>query len=101
MNSGFLHRINPSKPVIVNFYADWCVPCNQIPLALKEVKQELKGIHILKVNVEENPFIAGQYNVRRLPALMVFLSGKPEWKGEGIHSASELKTILSRQMDKN
>jgi thioredoxin 1 len=101
VNDRFLHKINSSMPVVVDFYADWCVPCKQIPPVLKELKQELKSFRIVKVNVDINPFIAGQYNVRRLPTLMVFLNGKPVWTGEGLQSIGELKAILSRQAGKN
>ena len=82
MNSRFLQKINSSMPVVVDFYADWCGPCKQVPPVLKALKQELKGIKILKVNVDINPFIAGHYNVRRLPTIMVFMQGQPVWTGE-------------------
>ena len=101
MSPRFFNKINSSMPVVVDFYADWCVPCKQVPPVLKALKQELKGIKILMVNVDINPFIAGKYKVRRLPTIMVFMQGQPVWTGEGIHSAIELKKILIREMGRN
>src|SRR6056297_1873498 len=98
MNPRFLHKINSSRPVIVDFYADWCGPCKHVPQVLEEVKQEMRCIRVLKVNVDEHPFIAGHYRVRNLPTLMVFMNGEPVWTGEGLRSVRELKSILCRQI---
>lgn len=98
MNGRFLQRINCSRPVIVDFYADWCAPCKQVAPVLQQVKQELGGIRILKVNVDLHPVIAGHYNIRRLPTIMVFMHGKPVWTGEGVHSAGEIKAVLSKEI---
>lgn len=101
MNPRFLQKINSSKPVVVDFYADWCVPCKQVTPVLKALKQELKGIRIVKVNVDINPFIAGKYNVRRLPTIMVFIAGEPVWSGEGLYSTRELRSILVQELSRD
>lgn len=98
MNPRFLQIINSSKPVLVDFYADWCLPCKQVPPVLKKVKEELGQVKIIKVDVDKNPFIASRYKVNNLPTLMVFKDGKPLWTGEGVFSAEELKAIISHRL---
>lgn len=98
MNQRFLHIIKSRKPVLVDFYADWCGPCKEIPPVLKKVKQELKDVRIVKVNVDRNPFIASRYKVNRLPTLIVFKEGEPIWTHEGIFCAEKLKSILQSKM---
>ncbi len=101
MNQRFLHIINSSNPVLVDFYADWCGPCKEVPPVLKKVKEELKGVRIVKVNVDKNPFIASHYKVHRIPTLIVFMKGEPLWTGEGVFSVEELKSILHSRIEKN
>lgn len=98
MNPRFLQIINSSKPVLVDFYADWCIPCKQIPPVLKKVKEELGQVKIVKVDVDKNPFIASRYKVNNIPTLMIFKDGKPLWTGEGVYSADELKTIIRHRL---
>jgi len=98
VNQRFLHIIKSRKPVLVDFYADWCGPCKEIPPVLKKVKQELKDVRIIKVNVDRNPFIASRYKVNRLPTLIVFKEGEPIWTHEGIFCPEKLKTILQSKM---
>jgi thioredoxin 1 len=98
VNQRFLHIIKSPKPVLVDFYADWCGPCKEMPPVLKKVKQELKDVRIIKVNVDRNPFIANRYKVNRLPTLIVFKDGEPIWTHEGIFCPEKLKTILRSKM---
>ncbi len=98
MNPRFLHIINSSKPVLVDFYADWCIPCKEVPSVLKKVKEELSGVKIVKVDVDKNPFIASHFKINRIPTLIFFKEGKPLWTGEGVYSAEELKTILMHRL---
>lgn len=101
MNPRFLQIINSSKPVLVDFYADWCVPCKQMPPVLKKVKEELGQVKIVKVDVDKNPFIASRYKINNIPTLMIFKEGKPVWSGEGVFSAEELKTIILNRLEED
>ncbi|MBW6536657.1 MAG: thioredoxin family protein [Mariniphaga sp.] len=101
MNQRFLHIIKSSKPVLVDFYADWCGPCKEVPSMLKKVKKEVKGVRIVKVNVDNNPFIASRFNVNRLPTLIVFKNGEPIWTHEGIFCPEKLKSVLRSPMNEN
>lgn len=98
MNPRFLQIINSSKPVLVDFYADWCIPCKQMPSVLKKVKEELGQVKIVKVDVDKNPFIASRYKINSIPTLMIFKDGKALWTGEGVFSAEELKTIILHRL---
>ncbi len=96
MNRRFYDIIGSSKPVLVDFYTDWCMPCKQMEPVLKSIKGELKdNIRIIKVNVDNNPFIASRYHIRAVPTLMIFQCGKQLWSGSGLRSPDELKRLLT------
>ena len=64
-------------PVLVDFWAEWCIPCKLIAAALAEISEEYKGkIKIGKLNVDEHPDVAFQYQVRGIPNLKIFKGGK-------------------------
>lgn len=97
MNGRFINIINSEIPVLVDFYADWCGPCKQMPPILKDVKSDLKEcIKIIKVNVDKNPFIATKYQIRSIPTIIIFKNGEPIWTGVGLHQANELKSIIRK-----
>jgi len=96
----FLSIINSDKPVLVDFFAEWCSPCKQMSPILKEVKSELKdNVRIIKVDVDKNPMIASRYQIRNIPTVMVFKNGKPLWTGVGLQLANELKTVLNQHIN--
>lgn len=94
MNRRFFQKLKSSKPVIVDFYADWCRPCKDVSAVLKNVKKEVKGFRLLKVNVENNPLIVSHFKIRRLPTVLVFKNGEPVWSNEGELCPEELKKVL-------
>lgn len=100
MIAKFKNIISSNRPVLVDFYADWCGPCKQMPPILKQVKDELReNIRIIKVNVDKNPAIATQYQIRSIPTLMIFKDGEEKWKGMGVRSAQEIKMLVQQQLD--
>jgi len=72
------------KPVLVDFRAEWCGPCRALEPVLKEVAAEnLDKITVAKVNVDENPDIARQFDIMSIPTLIVFQNGQPVHRFQG------------------
>ncbi|PTN09759.1 thioredoxin [Mangrovibacterium marinum] len=95
----FKNIIKSEKPVVVDFYADWCQPCKEIQPVLSELKSNFKQrIRVLKVNVDYNPNIANLYRVKSIPTVMVFKSGDLQWSKEGLVLLPELSGVLSQYL---
>ena len=69
--------IESSKPVLVDFWAEWCGPCKQIGPALEQISDEMGDqVTVAKVNIDENPDTPGKFHVRGIPTLMIFKDGQ-------------------------
>ncbi|KAK9096404.1 hypothetical protein Sjap_021901 [Stephania japonica] len=91
---------NSDKPVLVDFYATWCGPCQYMVPVLDQVSATLKDkIQVVKIDTEKYPTIATQYRIEALPTLIIFKDGKPCDRFEGALTADQLikhiETVLS------
>lgn len=91
----FQDIIDQDKPVLVDFFATWCGPCQTQAPILEELKQRVGDTAaILKIDVDKNPAVAARYQVRGVPTLILFKSGEIRWRQSGVVAGSELERLL-------
>lgn len=90
--------IKSDKPVLVDFYATWCGPCQMLSPILKEVKDSFKDrISIIKIDVDKNQAAAAHYRVKGVPTMMLFQNGIQLWRQSGVVSKIEIiQTIMDK-----
>ena len=97
MNDSFQDIINSEKPVLLDFYATWCGPCQMLGPILKNVKDSIGDrVTIIKIDVDKNPEVASIYQIRSVPTLIMFKKGKPVWKQSGVVPTQELIKLFNQ-----
>ena len=91
--------IGSDKPVLVDFWAEWCGPCKMIGPSLEELSDELgEQVTIAKINIDENPEAPGQYGVRGIPTMILFKGGAPAATKVGAAPKGQLKGWLQGEL---
>ncbi len=84
-------------PVVVDFWAEWCAPCQAITPILENLAQKYQGeVKIAKVNVDQNPKLANEYNVRSIPNLIFFDNGEEVEQQLGLASEEQLSDKIDK-----
>ena len=91
----FADLTDTDKPVLVDFYADWCAPCRAMKPVLEDLKAQMgEQVSIFKIDVDKNQMLAERYGIKSIPTFILFKNGEPVWRKSGTASSVELQKVV-------
>ena len=86
--------LNADKPILLDFWASWCGPCRMVAPDIEEIANERSDIKVCKVNVDEQPELAGRFGIMSIPTLVVMKDGKVTNQAMGARPKSQILALL-------
>ena len=95
----FKELISQDKPVLEDFFAEWCGPCKMQTPILQDLKKKIgDSASIIKIDVDKNQAVAAQFGIRSVPTLMIFKNGEVKWKESGVFQADQLEKLIRQNI---
>lgn len=95
--ANFKEIIASDIPVLVDFSAEWCGPCQMMPPILKQVKDAMgEKVRIIKIDIDKNPEAATAFKVQSVPTLMIFKNSEAKWRQSGVVQAMQLQQVIQQ-----
>jgi thioredoxin 1 len=92
----FAALIKDEVPTLVNFSAEWCGPCKIMKPILEELKTKVGDkVRIIKIDVDKNPQVAGNYQIQGVPTLILFKAGQIKWRQSGVVQVNQLEKVIN------
>ena len=92
----FDSAVKSEKPVLLDFYADWCGPCRMVLPIVEEIAGERDDVVVAKINVDENPDLAAKYGVFSIPSLFVVKNGEISAQASGLRPKMAILALLDK-----
>lgn len=95
----FKNLINCDKPTLVDFFTTWCGHCKTQAPIIEQLKQKIgDDANILKIDVDNNPDLSTEYQIRSVPTIIIFKKGEPQWRASGLQQLEVLESKLRSLM---
>lgn len=88
--------LQSEKPVLIDFWAEWCGPCRMMNPIIESFKKNNSDIEVVKINIDEDRSIAAQFQIRSIPTIVVVKGGKQIWRNSGVLSESVLSSKIKK-----